>query len=354
MPRRRAEADAPAPSRPSPSAARCDWGKRRRVPKAWHTQRPGTPYPCNSHLVGREVTLRGDPRPSTVMGCATPLGATALGKRSSKRACEGAMVLRSGFGRFGGIDTPVPTSTVRRGLRRAAERMCPDAPTYGPELRGVVQRVEAEARAARRHPFDLVNELPFPHRIGSSPCCGSSPYSPRRLDALALAWRDSGEEEDFDRLRFSLYRALPRHLRATTAVESSADVAGAIRAVKDHCWAIWLTKAAELDRSSARFSGRVRSVRRTVAAPARRPRDAKAEALFLGRAELASRAQFLRMPDAEQRRLADRILRKYRRPMAAPSSLLAGEALLAAAAAAMAGPARTPPGGGHKKRPTGA
>lgn len=310
------------------------------MPKAFREQGPATRYPCKSKLIGREVTLRGDPSPSRIVGCATPLGRTAVGRRSSRRKCEPALIVRSKIGLFD-IETPVPGSIVRRGLRQRGERMCADAPSYGAEMSDHVLRIEAEARANKQHPFDLVREMPFPHRHGSSACCGNSPVAPGRLEALAARWRESGEEPDFYDLARAVYRALPAHLRAVTVIDTDADVRRAIKAVKDHCWAMWVERAAKAGRASARFQERAKSTRRKATAPRPpRRRSTAAEALFLDRAELASRTQFLRMDPARQHKLVARILRKYRRSLTVPVDLLEGEALLGMAARAMSAKSR--------------
>jgi hypothetical protein len=218
----------------------CGW-QGKKIPRAWLDEKPGTPYPGASKLLGTEVTLRGDDRPSTVAGVATPVGGGVFGANRSKRyQCQGSFVVRTPLGR-GHVDTVLPRSVVRE-RQRTREGNCPDA-MQGGIPQGMIRAIDREAARGGRHPFDVSDqEPPFPHRKGSTPCCGSSSVAPAKLDALLEAWTDSGEESDFERLAAAVRRALPKHLRATLPLESRAEVVEAIRAVRDHCWGQWLTK----------------------------------------------------------------------------------------------------------------
>lgn len=217
----------------------CGW-KGKRVAREWVEEPPGTPYAGPSKLLGTAVTLRGDDRPSTVVSLATPVGGGVFGANRSKRyQCQGAVVVRTPLGR-GHVDTVVAKSVVRE-RQRVREGNCPDA--VGTVPPGMIRALDREAARGGKHPFDVSDqEPPFPHRKGSTPCCGSSPVAPKKLDALLAAWLDSGEEEDFFRLEAAVRRALPKHLRATLPLESRSDVTEAIRAIRDHCWGQWLTK----------------------------------------------------------------------------------------------------------------
>lgn len=246
----------------------CGWAGKR-IPRAWLEERPGTPYPGASKLLGAKVKLRGDEVESTVVSLATPLGGTLFqtGRQSKRARCQGAYVVATPFGR-GFIETAVPKSTVRE-RRREREGNCPDQPVYtSTELRGAVQEFAREAARFGKHPFEYAGgELPFPHRKGSTACCSNSPVAPARLDELVARYKAEGEEEDFNAAAKALRRALPRDLRATMPLESTRDLVRGVKAVRDHCWSFWLSaeeraretrkdfqrRAAELSKERARL-----------------------------------------------------------------------------------------------------
>ncbi len=327
----------------------CNWNAGS-VPTAWLTEHAGTPYPCKSKVIGRKVRLRGDPRESTVVGCATPLGETIFqhGKRGKAYKCQGAFIVRSDFGR-GVIETPVPKSVVRARIRHAKDKLCPDAAAFkGSEMRGYTRSMELEAKKSRRHPFDLVGDLPFPHRDKSSPCCGNSPISPDRLDALLSAWMDSGEEADYFALANAVRRALPKHLRAITELESRAQIERGITAVRDHCWSLWLDKEARSTDSRKAFQRRVKADRKAMAQAGlpltrgQRKRSASKDSAdfdyFMRSAELVSENQFLKRTPAEQRLLVKRAFRRARKKMSSDFvlSLYEGRDLLGRAVVELA------------------
>lgn len=324
----------------------CKWNTRR-VPRAWLDQPSGTPYPCKSKVIGREVTLRGDPRPSKVVGCATPLGETVHqhGRRKRAYQCQSAFVVRSEFGRGGSIETPVPRSVVTARMRHAKDVLCPDASTYGSSMRGYTRSVELDAARAKVHPFDRVADIPFPHRIGSTPCCENSPVSPHRLDALYAAWQESGEESDFDVLARSVRRALPKHLRATSVLESRLQIQTGIRAIRDHCWSMWLEKEARVSETSKSFHRRIKASRKSMNQmdlPATRGRRGRSvstshadEQTFLRRADMVSRNQFFKRDVAEQRRIVVRVFKRARKSLTFNPALHADDDLLAMASHAL-------------------
>jgi hypothetical protein len=265
----------------------CGW-QGHRVPRAWLEERPGTPYPGKSRLVGARVRLRGDDRDSTVTGVATPLGGTLFGKNSKRRQCEGSYVVATPFGR-GAIETVVPKSVVRE-RRREREGNCPDAGNYNAAaLRAAVAEIERDfARDQKRakpvwdHPFAMVGfELPFPHRKGSTACCAWSPVSPEKLRGLVERYRADGEEQDFETARVAVRRALPEPLRSTAELESTADLLRGIRDVEDHCWGMWLAADERAKATSKSFKRRAAELAK------------ERERLGLGRGTRASRRMFV-------------------------------------------------------------
>lgn len=219
----------------------CEW-EGKRVPAPWVELPAGAPYEGSSPLKGKRVKLRGDTVESVVVGLATPLGGSLLqGNRSRAYKCQGSYIVRTPLG-SGSIETPVPKSVVRE-RRRVREGLCPDdTPVSSADVRlGMVRELAREATRRKKHPWDLVAELPFPHRKGGSPCCINSPVNPDKLTAMVEAYAESGEEADFERVRAGLRRALPEPQRSTMMVETRADALAGIKALKDHCWGMWLT-----------------------------------------------------------------------------------------------------------------
>ncbi len=279
--------------------AACGWNTKR-VPRAWLEQGPGTPYPGSSKLIGQRVTLRGDEVASTIVATATPLGETVFqaGRRSERYKCQGAFIVSTPLGR-GTIETPVAKSVVRERMRAPRrEGNCPDAPVYGgSSMKGFAGAMEREAAKLGRHPHDHVGaDLPFPHRKGSTPCCVNSKVSPAQLEALAAAWRESGEESDFFRLQAAVVKALPRSVRAITPVETAADVLEAIETIRKHCWSQWLEHEARTTEPSKTFQKRVRDNRRELA------RAGLPQTAGMGRRRLESEsaAEMLRTGDGSE------------------------------------------------------
>ena len=333
----------------------CGW-KPGRVPKPWLTQSAGTPYRCKSKLIGREVTLRGDPSPSMIVGCATPLGETIFqhGRRGKAYKCQSSFIVRSNMGK-GAIETPVPRSVVRARMRHAKDKLCPDMVPFTADMRGYTGMIEADAKRLGVHPIDISDDMPFPHREGSSPCCINSKIAPKRLEKLVEAWTDSGEDGDFYALTDAVRRALPKHLRAITELESRDQVERAIKAVRDHCWHLWIEKEAGFhpSRYSKRgFQKRVRDARtdmRRSGLPLtksqrqrQQPRQWADEWAFLKRADMVSSNQFIAKSPDLQRRLVTRLFKKYRVPMGTfnPADHV-GVELLAIAARTMFANAKT-------------
>lgn len=153
----------------SPLCEPCGFAERR-VPAVWKTAQPGTPYPCDDPMIGETVTLRGDTEPSTVVGCATPVGPSLLqwGRTSRRRECEGALVVRTPLG----VETAVTRSVIRE---RRRQRTKP-------------------GRATCSCPG-----LPYPHREGSSPLCEKHPANLGELSQLS---RDAYEGGPRDETRF--------------------------------------------------------------------------------------------------------------------------------------------------------
>lgn len=236
----------------SPMCAACGWNQKR-VPGAWKASPPGVPYPCTSKLLGKAVTLRGDDRPSTVVGCATPLGESLLqtGKRSDRYRCQGAFLVKTPLG----VVIPVPRSVVRE-RRREREGNCPDQPTYAA---GTVQQMERAAKRAGDHP-QRGQDIPFPHRRGSSACCTLSSVHPDDLERDLDDARDGVLDEDDYLAR--VRRAIPAALKPRVRVATLNDVPAAIRALRDHCWSMWQEKEAQSGRTRKDYKATVAALKK--------------------------------------------------------------------------------------------
>lgn len=237
----------------SPVCKACEW-QEKRVPAAWKSSPPGMPYPCTSKLIGEQVTLRGDDRPSTVVGCATPLGESLLqtGKRSDRYRCQGAFLVKTPLG----VTIPVPRSVVRE-RRREREGNCPDQPTYAA---GTVQQMERAARKEGDHP-QRGQDIPFPHRRGSSACCTLSTLHPDDLEReLREVW--DGREEEQTAFLERLRKAIPRALKPRVVVADITDAPGAIRALRDHCWSMWQEKERQSGRTRKDYKANVAALKK--------------------------------------------------------------------------------------------
>lgn len=219
----------------------CGW-EGHRVPAPWVEEPPGTAYAEASKLIGKTVKLR-DGSDVEVVSVATPLGPSLLqtGRRSKRYQCQTALIVRSKIGRAV-IDTPVLRSKITERMRKR-EGLCPDAQVFSSVDRaaGYARMLERESAKKKVHPFDLVAELPYPHRKGGSACCLNSPLHPDKLLKAIEAWRESGEESDFAVAQAAVRKALPRDRRATMTLETAAQLSVGVKAEKDHCWSQWMT-----------------------------------------------------------------------------------------------------------------
>ncbi len=239
----------------------CGW-QGKRVPAPWLDYPPGTAYEEPSKLLGAVVTLRGDVVPSTVVSLATPTGGSLLqGNRSKRYRCQPTFIVRTPFGRSF-FETPVPRSVVTE-RRRVREGLCPDAQVFSSVDRaaGYARHLERRAAEEKTHPFDLVGELPYPHRKGGSACCLNSSVHPDKLAKLVDAWRESGEESDFASAQAAVRRALPRDKRATMSLETAAQLGKGVVAVKNHCWGQWLTVEERAQESRKEYRARQKEAR---------------------------------------------------------------------------------------------
>lgn len=273
----------------------CGW-EGHRVPRAWAELPPGTPYEGASKLIGQKVKLRGDELESVVIGLATPVGPSLLqtGRLSRRASCEGAFIVRTKLG-AGFVETPVRKSVVRERRRLEERGQCPDAAIYSSAAALAASVAEIEREAARnkkgKTPFELVGfELPYPHRIGSSPCCWHSPRSVPKLRAMVERYRDEGEESDFDAAAVALRKALPRGVREVAKLDTAADLSRALREVEAHCWAQWEAGAGRAGETKKAYLRRAREAakerKRLELAPARSARKARALGDFALGAEL--------------------------------------------------------------------
>lgn len=181
----------------SPLCVPCGFDKKR-VPDAWKHATPGTPYPCSDPMIGEKVTLRGDTAPSTVVGCATPVGPSLLqwGRTSKRRECEGSLVVRTPLG----VETAVTRSVVRERRRQATK---PGRATCS------------------------CTGVPYPHREGSTPLCERAGGGLEELGALA---RDAYEGGARDEARF--IAAASRAAKRGVKVETIDDAAAVLRGLE--------------------------------------------------------------------------------------------------------------------------
>lgn len=241
----------------------CGW-EGKRVPAAWIDEPPGTAMPDEpSTLLGRIVYLRGEVEPSKVVAVGTPLGPSLLqtGRRSQRYTCQPSLILRTRLG-SGFIETPVLRSKATERMR-VREGLCGDAQTFSSvdKKAGYARYLDRESAKKGVHPFDMVGELPYPHRRGSSACCINSPVYVDRLSALVADYQETGEEADFAKARDAIRKGLPRDLRATMTLEETRDLSKGVERIKDHCWRQWL-EAEERGRETRKdFRTRVREAK---------------------------------------------------------------------------------------------
>lgn len=245
----------------SPLGVDCGWcgpeGTPKRGVKAeWLRQKAGTPYPCNSKLLGKEVPLRGGGT-GRIVGCATPLGESLLqtGKRSRRYKCQRAFLVKLPIG----VEVPIPGSVVRE-RRRVREGNCPDAVRYE---RGMALSMEREATREGYH-WMRGNDLPFPHRKGSTPCCTSaSNYHGALEDLFTQAMEMDPPSPEFDvRVLDEVRRALPKHLRVTTRLRGLEDVPKAIDIIRDHCGDLWRAKEVASSETKRAYQKKISAAKR--------------------------------------------------------------------------------------------
>ncbi len=245
----------------SPLGVECGWcgpegAPRKGVKTEWLRQRAGTPYPCQSKLVGKTVPLRGGGT-GLVAGCATPLGESLLqtGRRSRRYKCQRAMMVKLPIG----VEVPVPASTVRE-RRRVREGLCPDAVRYE---RGMALTMEREATRGGYH-WMRGNDLPFPHRKGSTPCCTSATnYHGNLEDLFIQAMEMDPPSAEFDRqVLAEVRRALPKHVRATTRLRGLEDVPAAIDTIRNHCGDLWRAKEVASEETRRGYQKKITAAKR--------------------------------------------------------------------------------------------
>jgi hypothetical protein len=244
----------------SPLCLECEWRKpdgsvKRGVPSSWLTLGPGREVPCkSSKLLGRKVPLKGGGE-GEIVGCATPLGESLLqtGTRSRRYKCQGALLLKTPLG----VIVPVPASVARERMR-VREGNCPDAVTYA---RGMVATMEREALRAG-HSLVMGQDLPYPHRKGSSVCCVNASKYHGALDDLYVAAME-GSVPDLDVVR-AVRAALPKHLRVAVRVETLDDVPAAIDAIREHCAEAWRQKEAASKESRRDYQKKITAAKRAL------------------------------------------------------------------------------------------
>lgn len=206
--------------------------------------RYGQPLPSTrARRVGETVPLgRGPGAPrGKVIGSTTPPRPTlAQLQRGGQSLCERGYWIET----EGGVRVAVSAKQVRELVRAPREGLCPHHAAldgYG------LQATVAEAKAARvGHPRDVVTDLPFPHRKGSSPCCAASKVTPELVLAVLRDWQSGeGFDEMTDRDMVSLARQAITRTSPVTPPRTVAEIPAAMKAVRDFCWRQW-TERAEL------------------------------------------------------------------------------------------------------------
>lgn len=229
----------------------------------WDGFLPGTRYACDSPYLGREVQLRKGATPVRVLACTSPpwVAPAARAKLSKRRACEGGFEVDIVGGL--GVPTVVRGSKVRERLR-VREGLCPDALEIDPH-QGYVAYTEREAHRAGRAPYADGGELPFPHRLGSTPCCKNSPSYPDKVEQL-LSELEAGEGFlDADDVVAVARTMVPKALKSEVKIRSIAEIPAAIEAVREHCWGVVKAWEDKHERTAIYSSAREGAAERRVA-----------------------------------------------------------------------------------------
>lgn len=206
--------------------------------------RYGQPLPdATARNVGRFVRLgtAANAPIGVIVGSATPVKPTLHQlARGSSSLCDPSYVVE-----VEGARLVANARQVREVNRSPRGGLCP----YHAALDAVsLGAVVAEARkgAGARHPRELLPDLPYPHRVGSGPCCAASDVTPEKVLELLEAW-ETGEAGDNMTGRDMLAlarRAVPRS-SSVEVPRRVADIRKAMGAVRDHCFAQWERKASE-------------------------------------------------------------------------------------------------------------
>lgn len=205
-------------------------------PLAWGRQ------PAN---VGRWVRLSAKPNApqARIIGAATPPRPTlAQLKRNATSLCDRGYLLESAPGARPFVAN---AKQVREANRTPRAGLCPHhAKLDELSLGALVHEVQQRALREGINPRGLVEDLPFPHRLGSSPCCAAADVTPERVLDVLEAWStgegyDNMTERDLVELAG---RAVPR-TGSTRAPRSVGEIRDAMEAVRAHCWALWVERA---------------------------------------------------------------------------------------------------------------
>lgn len=236
--------------------------------------RYGSPLPedvSRTRNVGKVVRLGPGANAPTgrIVGSTAPVRPTlAQAARRSPSMCERGYLVETD----GGVRVAVNARQVRELNRTPREGLCPfhqalDVASLG----AVMSEVDAQRKAGTiRHPRDLVSDLPYPHRAGSSPCCEASEVTPEKVLVLLEGWRtgEAGDEMSAGDVVAYARRAVPRSVsaKANRGIASVADIERAMVAVRDHCWSQWTAWAKrQAEARGAKFR-RVKAEARAVRA----------------------------------------------------------------------------------------
>lgn len=237
--------------------------------------RYGQPLPSTrARRVGETVPLGrgpGAPRGTVIGSTAPPRPTLAQLQRGGQSLCERGYWIET----EGGVRVAVGAKQIRELLRAPREGLCP----HHEALDGyALQAIVAEGRAARvGHPRDVVTDLPFPHRKGSSPCCAAASVTPELVLAVLRDW-SSGEgwDELTEREMIALARRAVTRTSPVTPPRTVAEIPEAMKAVRDHCWRLWTERAAQATEGRAEKFKRLKATVRAQYAPPQKTRPQSA------------------------------------------------------------------------------
>lgn len=226
---------------------------------------------CRSPRIGRQtrVRVRGKTMVGVTEACTTPAPPSYNDlARGSPKLCERGFRVR--VPDHGAV--VAAASRVREWNRTPRAGVCRAwAPVTGASAGAALADARAFVRRGEvAHAHELLRDLPFPHREGSTPLCERSAATPESVLSVYEAWRSGdGYESMTDADVMALARAaVPRGLRSEVDLRAPGDIPRAMRRVQDEGvrqWEAYVARSAEGRR--AKFSRVRRQVRERYAPP---------------------------------------------------------------------------------------